>query len=194
MHGPLVPRGRQGHEEAPEWREPLICLVPKAKAKGKGLAKRPRASPAAAETDEGTAVLGSKGPWRWPPRKKIIAVVDDDDIMDRELFYKGSEPAASAALPLAQTIKKQLLQYRALPEYQESGGCPLRWWRERAWQMPALALLARDCLGMPGSSHALERAFSHAGRGVDPRRRPRLAPQNACALIMAHENVRRDVA
>ena len=39
---------------------------------------------------------------------------------------------------------------------------PLKWWRERAWQMPRLAQLALDLFSIPGSSRDVERAFSSA--------------------------------
>ena len=120
-------------------------------------------------------------------------MTDHAEDMDLELFYKRKAPAASPVVSLVKAIKKELLHYAAQPEEQHANACPLEWWRQRAWQMPTLARLARDTLGMPGSSHALERAFSHAGRGADARLRPRLAPRTACAIIMAHENVLRDM-
>ena len=89
-------------------------------------------------------------------------------------------------------IKLQLHNYESYLEAREEVN-PLAWWRERAWQMPHLAELARDLLCIPGSSHALERAFSGAGRGVDLRRRPRLRKDSAANLIFSHENCIRSV-
>ena len=70
---------------------------------------------------------------------------------------------------------------------------PLKWWARRASQMPHLAEFAKDVFSIPGSSHALERAFSRAGRAVDPRKRSRLAKESAADLIFCHENRIRSV-
>ncbi len=98
---------------------------------------------------------------------------------------------------LENKIKLQLHNYESclearVPEGNEEAN-PLAWWRERAWQMPHLAEFPRDLFSIPGSSHALERAFSRAGRGVDPRRRPRLRKDSAANLIFCHENCIRSV-
>ena len=94
-----------------------------------------------------------------------------------------------------QMIKLQLHSYDSFLEARGSHEDvnPLAWWRDRAWRMPHLAELARDLLCIPGSSHALERAFSRAGRGVDPRRRPRLRKDSAANLIFCHEHCLRSV-
>ena len=96
---------------------------------------------------------------------------------------------------LALTIKRQLAIYEQFPEARKGDEevNPLAWWRDRAWQMPHLAEFARDLFSIPGSSHALERAFSRAGRGVDPRRRPRLRKDSAANLIFCHVNCIRSV-
>jgi hypothetical protein len=61
----------------------------------------------------------------------------------------------------------------------------------RQSQMPHLSRAAFTLLGVPGASHALEQAFSRAGKGVDYKRKPRLSGQTAASLIFAHENYRR---
>ena len=92
------------------------------------------------------------------------------------------------------TIKEQLKVYETFPEARKNEDVnPLNWWRDRALQMPHLAQIALDLFSIPGSSHALERAFSRAGRGVDPRRRPRLRKDSAAKLIFCHENCIRSV-
>ena len=92
------------------------------------------------------------------------------------------------------TIKEQLQVYETFPEARKNEDVnPLAWWHDRALQMPHLAQIALDLFSIPGSSHALERAFSRAGRGVDPRRRPRLRKDSAAKLIFCHENCIRSV-
>ena len=54
--------------------------------------------------------------------------------------------------------------------------------------MPHLAAVAMHVLSVPGSTAALERLFSAAGRAVN-RRRPRLGSMNASKLIYGHANV-----
>ena len=113
-----------------------------------------------------------------------------------EADAEEAETHVSTAKQLTKQIKRQLHNYESFREarvgpHEEVN--PLAWWRDRAWQMPHLAELAQDLLCIPGSSHALERAFSRAGRGVDPRRRPRLRKDSAANLIFCHENCIRSV-
>ena len=107
-----------------------------------------------------------------------------------EADAEEAETPVSTAKQLEAEIKLQLSIYDSFLEARGSHEevNPLAWWRARAWRMPHLAELARDLLSIPGSSHALERAFSRAGRGVDPRRRPRLRKDSAANLIFCHEN------
>ena len=112
------------------------------------------------------------------------------------MLYTGfteNEEASDLSVHLLKTVKAQLDVYEKFPEARKARKGdedvdPLAWWRDRALQMPHLAEIARDLLCIPGSSHALERAFSRAGRGVDPRRRPRLRKDSAANLIFCHEN------
>jgi hypothetical protein len=113
-------------------------------------------------------------------------------------LYTGETEKAEAAIltkNVALTIKQQLAVYEKFPEARKGHEDvdPLAWWRDRALQMPHLAQLALDLFSIPGSSHALERAFSRAGRGVDPRRRARLRKDSAAKLIFCHENCIRSV-
>ncbi len=116
-----------------------------------------------------------------------------------DILYEAD--AEEAEIPVSNTkelenkIKRQLAIYEQFPEARKGDEDvnPLAWWRDRAWQMPHLAEFARDLFSIPGSSHALERAFSRAGRGVDPRRRPRLRKDSAASLLFCHENFIRSV-
>ena len=83
-----------------------------------------------------------------------------------EILYGGipSDVAAASTttmvVKLSKSVKEQTRLYDSLPplNFEED---PLQWWKSRAWQMPHLAMAARDAFGTPGSSHALERAFHH---------------------------------
>ena len=116
-----------------------------------------------------------------------------------EILYGGipSDVAAASTstlvVNLSASIKAQLRLYDSLPGLSSIEEDPLQWWKSRAWQMPHLAMAARDAFGTPGSSHALERAFSSAGRAVDHKRRPRLSRRRGASIIFCHENVQRAV-
>jgi hypothetical protein len=109
--------------------------------------------------------------------------------------FTENEEASDLSVHLLKTVKAQLDVYEKFPEARngDEDVDPLAWWRDRALQMPHLVELARDLLCIPGSSAALERAFSRAGRGVDPRRRSRLGKDSAAKLIFCHENCIRSV-
>ena len=114
------------------------------------------------------------------------------------MLYTGfteNEEASDLTVQLLKTVQAQLDVYEKFPEARKGHEDvdPLAWWRDRALQMPHLAQIALDLFSIPGSSHALERAFSRAGRGVDPRRRPRLRKDSAAKLIFCHENCIRSV-
>ena len=64
----------------------------------------------------------------------------------------------------------------------------MEFWQDQASSMPNIAVVAMWVLGIPGSTAALERLFSAAGRGVNSRR-PRLLPKLASKLIFGHANV-----
>ena len=119
-------------------------------------------------------------------------VVEEKAFGETELLgAEMSEDAVAAeAVGILQRVKDQMKSCRAHARLEK--GCPLKWWKEKADLFPFLAPLARDLLGIPGSSAALERSFSHAKRAVNPRR-PRLAPRRACQIIFCHENIIRDV-
>ena len=106
----------------------------------------------------------------------------------------GEEASATAAvLDVHAFVKWEFASYEA--EQQASLDTnPAEWWRNRAPLLgPHIALLARHCLGVPGSSADLERAFSHAGCAVTPKRAS-LIVEHAQALIFVHENMLKRVA
>jgi hypothetical protein len=91
-------------------------------------------------------------------------------------------------LTLSSDIKKQVKRYKAeLPIDWDSS--PLEWWKRKQSLYPLLAPLARDLLAMPGSTCALERAFSKAGLIYSDRRR-RLDPKVGSAILFCHELIR----
>lgn len=132
-------------------------------------------------------------------RSAYTVAVEDDHSLSRELFFpslaedrqeqlkKVSDQGAS----LLKLIKKEITFYRQIPEERNWALDPVAWWQGRQSQMPYLSRAAFTMLGIPGSSHALEQAFSRASRGVDYKRKPRLSGQIAASLIFAHENYRR---
>ena len=92
---------------------------------------------------------------------------------------------------LVRQVKTEMAFYNSIPEHRDWLLDPVQWWKDRQAQMPHLARAAFTLLGVPGASHALEQAFSRAGRGVDYKRKPRLSGKTGAALIFAHENYRR---
>ena len=66
-------------------------------------------------------------------------------------------------------VKKQLASFKAEPQSGVESD-PLAWWEDKQTRYPLLAAAARDLLGVPGSTAALERAFSNAGTIFGPKR------------------------
>ena len=72
---------------------------------------------------------------------------------------------------------------------------PLAWWKEHEKNGllgANISLLARYCFSIPGSSAMLERAFSHAGRAIGPKRAT-LSTEHAESTLFVHENILREV-
>jgi zinc finger BED domain-containing protein 1 (E3 SUMO-protein ligase ZBED1) len=63
----------------------------------------------------------------------------------------------------------ELARYMALPREARSVN-PLEWWRVQEREFPRVALMAKNYLGIPGSSVPCERIFSKAGEQVTKRR------------------------
>ena len=105
--------------------------------------------------------------------------------------FQDVTAAAAKCESFTKAIVSELARYKTLPQA-EAEESPFSWWRKRVSSFPILSYVAKMLLGVPGSTAALERAFSHAGQAVGPKR-PRLDPRNACALIYLHENVIRKI-
>ena len=88
-------------------------------------------------------------------------------------------------MDLEKQVDMELERYSLFPATQSMADSPLKFWREHAWSMPHIALVAQHVLGVPASTASLERLFSAAGRAVT-RRRPRLKTRSAARLVKAH--------
>ena len=105
----------------------------------------------------------------------------------------GSSPDAiearafSGVVLLLKRVKASLQDYKSqvVAPLEKS---PLEWWAEKHSVFPHLASLARDLLGSPGSTAALARCFSNAGR-VWTERRARLDARLGSDILMCHENI-----
>ena len=87
-------------------------------------------------------------------------------------------------------LRKQWEDYDAVPEVDMEVD-PAEWWStsgKRGFVFPYIAILAKACLGVPGTSADLERAFSHASRAITPKRAT-LDASRACDIIFLHENI-----
>ncbi len=128
------------------------------------------------------------------PPKGAIVTSQDAEFDIKDLFnVQAPTPAAASK----KVIDLQVLLRRELEAYDKEAQAdffedPAAWWQSRTAAGilgTHVSLLARHCLGIPGSSALLERCFSHAGRAVTPKR-ARLSSKHAMALIFVHENVR----
>lgn len=108
-------------------------------------------------------------------------------------MYKPKTPeptATQVVVDMTQVLRKQWEDYNKIPEV-DFDVDPAEWWSTQlanGLHVPYVALLARACLGVPGSSADLERAFSHAGETLTPKR-ARLSTKHACGTIFVHENI-----
>ncbi|ELT88284.1 hypothetical protein CAPTEDRAFT_120277 [Capitella teleta] len=64
---------------------------------------------------------------------------------------------------------EEVVKYRRIPQIKPSED-PLAFWRERRFELPHLASLARKYLSVQGSRIASERIFSSAGNFVNAKR------------------------
>ena len=99
------------------------------------------------------------------------------------------ERVVSTSTKLVHLVRASLREYKQQATIQVEK-CPLAWWAERQALFPHLSLLARDILGSPGSTAALERCFSNTGR-VWTERRTRLDPRVGSDILLCHENINR---
>jgi len=120
---------------------------------------------------------------------------DDAEVVGFTLrsMYKPDEPeptGTSKVFSIHMRMKKEWDLYDKEPET-DLDIDPASWWQsklKRELLIPHIAILARACLGIPGSSSDLERAFSHASRAITPKR-ARLSPEHGCDTIFLHENI-----
>lgn len=66
----------------------------------------------------------------------------------------------------------------------------LKWWRQKQERYSLLVPLARDLLAMPGSTAALERAFSSAAL-IWSAKRATIDKELGCDILFCHENIKR---
>ena len=94
-------------------------------------------------------------------------------------------------LSMLNQLKKQIAKYKSFPAapLEES---PLKWWKLKEPEIGHLAALARDLLASPGSTAALERAFSHFGH-IFCTQRARLDSQLGASVLFCHENIKSGV-
>ena len=99
-----------------------------------------------------------------PTKKRSVASGSRRVASLGTMFSQNQTTAARAAPPPVQhTPLAELLDYLSLP--QESLDCDvLDWWATREKRFPNLSRMARQYLGVPASSAAVERLFSAAGR------------------------------
>ena len=74
--------------------------------------------------------------------------------------------------------------------------CPLNWWREQeeaGMVGSCLAMLARYCFSIPGSSPMHERAFPKCSFGHGGRFRAGMPTEDAERILFVHEIVSRDI-
>ena len=181
--------------------------------KGKDIATHPdnrSLAQLAAESSKGARGRGGRrgGRGRGGPRKQAAAapscpkpvkkrILKQRDSSDDFLFGASSRPSgtlvdeemAADEAKIRQLIEAEMGRYESMPAPPPE--ChPCDWWLRHAAELPNLARVARMLQSIPGSSAAVERAFSAFARIAD-RKRPRLKQKRAAALLYAHENLKR---
>lgn len=101
---------------------------------------------------------------------------DDDDIIDFRGLY-SRDPSTSTAVGSTSELDKYLSQPRAA--YNED---ILRWWKERRFEFPILAQMARDLFSVAATSVPSERLFSRASLTIR-KHRNRLNTESARYLL-----------
>ena len=157
----------------------------------KGRAKAAKAEAKAAKA-KAKAEAARRASLRGKAPENALEKPGDLPSLAEELLY-GSAPQLEAPLlgNLAVSVKDEARFYESQAEWRGDAGVlsPLAWWRDRSAKLPHLGEAARALLCIPGASASLERAFSHGGRAIDYRRRPRLGKTTACETLFAHENL-----
>ena len=105
-------------------------------------------------------------------------------------FFADSDESsdeAGAGTPAA--AQDELAAYLALPQVSmKEVSDPLQWWREHAELYPNVAVMARQYLGCPASSAAVERLFSQVGIAWSAKRK-RGQAGTIEDIIFAHMNL-----
>ena len=118
-----------------------------------------------------------------------------DEAFGEAALLRALRPAGEAPpnLPEA-TVRQQALIKKAVEDWAKEpprkDSPPLAYWRDvarRGVGNPFLLQLARNVFAIPPSNASLERAFSHAGRAVNPKRAS-LDAQRGADTIFLHEN------
>ncbi|KAE8182925.1 hypothetical protein CF336_g8361 [Tilletia laevis] len=121
-----------------------------------------------------------------------------------KVIGSGSAPLRSTVFSPAGAAKPQWRRFSPPPEQNHTdeitayllGGFPFRsgettlgWWRDNAKNLPVLSEVARRVLASAGSTAAVERVFSAAGRICTPRRRS-IAPATIQQLVIAQQLIK----
>jgi len=163
--------------------QPIASLRPRPKP-----AQKKRKRQARQPVDAATAML--------PSHKRVCVArpVLKEQPSDEEFLF-GPPPAiddeedvAAAVGSLEAEVERQLSLYDEQPQQKCASTSPLDFWKDFAFRAPYVAAVAIYAFSIPGSTAALERLFSGAGRAVT-RRRPRLTGTRASSLIFGHANV-----
>ena len=105
-------------------------------------------------------------------------------------FFADSDESsdeAGAGTPAA--AQDELAAYLALPQVSmKEVSDPLQWWREHTELYPNVAVMARQYLGCPASSAAVERLFSQVGIAWSAKRK-RGQAGTIEDIIFAHMNL-----
>ena len=118
-----------------------------------------------------------------PPKVADICIALNEDVKlsqtSETLDTRGSKKKScrqrAAAAGVCETAAKphntmeaQLNEYLQMEVDSEEEINPVRFWKKRSKQMPALSKLALYVLGVPATSAPVERAFSHGGLMMRP--------------------------
>ncbi len=115
-------------------------------------------------------------------------------------LYSCVKETKTTATASSKVIGLRVLSSRAFEAHHEEASVDIMvdsstWWLSRLKSGvlgPFAGLLARHCLGVPGSSALLLCCFSQAGRAVTPKRAS-LSREHATNLKFLHENMRQGV-
>ena len=159
----------------------------KGKAKGRGKSRQGRV-----RASVSSASAGAQAPAQAPARESKL---DEVPGFSFKTMYKTSAPqpertAREEVGDIHMVLAKEWANYDKFPDADLEED-PAEWWKSNlnnGLQTPYIAILARACMGVPGTSADMERAFSHAGATLTPKR-ARLEVGRACDTVFVHENI-----